>query len=132
MLPALIVWLAGLLTLVPYGVHYLFVNASREQYAVLITFLLFWVFGYWGVAGPILAIVKSRRLLKRLEAAHAEGRLKEALRSQETADVAVDWVASENKIPRFLAARLVRLLARRLSSIEDSRPTESRSSGLPS
>lgn len=122
MIPALVLWIAGLVTLVPYGAYYLFMEAPREQYALLITFLLFWVFGYWGLVGPILALVKSRRLLRTLEAAHSEGRLKEALRSKEAADAAIDLVASENRIPRFLAAWLVRLVARRLSSAEGSRP----------
>jgi hypothetical protein len=35
----------GLATLVPYGVYYLFFEASRDQYAF--TAVLFWIFGYW-------------------------------------------------------------------------------------
>ena len=45
-----------------------------------------------------------------IESAQAEGRLQEVLRSEETEDVAIQFIASENGIPRFLAARVYRML----------------------
>jgi hypothetical protein len=53
---AIAVWVVGLLTAVPYAAYHLWFYAPREQYALLITFILFWIFGYWGVVGPLLAI----------------------------------------------------------------------------
>lgn len=108
-------WVVGLVTIVPYGTYYLFVHAQRDQYAFLITSILFWIFGYWSVVGPLLAAVKVRSVLRALEQAHANGRLTEALRSPETQAVAVDIIATENAIPRFLAAKVYRLLVERLS-----------------
>ena len=113
---AAVLWVVGLMTIVPYGTYYLFTEAPRDQYALLITGVLFWVFGYWSVAGPIVAAVRIRRVFRSLEAAHAEGRLKEALRSEETAEAAIDLITVESRLPRFLAARVYRRLVDRLSA----------------
>lgn len=121
MIRALIVWLAGLLTFVPYSVYYLFLRAERDQYAILITFILFWVFGYWGVVGPILAALKVRAVLGALEQARTRERMAEILQSSETRDVAIDFIASEHRIPRFLAERVYRRLAERVAVAMDSR-----------
>lgn len=120
MFRAVLLWVIGLLTIVPFGTYYLFFEAQRDQYAALITLVLFWIFGYWGVAGPILAAIKVRRVFRALEMAHEQGKFKEALRSEETADVAIDFIAAENGIPRFLAARVFRLLIGRLVSPANS------------
>ena len=113
---ALVVWIVGLLTVVPYGTYYLFFEAQRDQYALLITLVLFWIFGYWGVVGPILATIKVRRVSRALEQAKSKDDLLAHLRSPEARAVAIDLIASENHIPRFLAARVFNLLASRLSS----------------
>lgn len=110
------VWIAGLLTIVPYGTYYLFYEAQREQYAFLIVMVLFWIFGYWGVAGPVLAAIKVRRVFRAIERAKSKEDLLAQLRSPEARDVAIDLIASENHVPRFLAARVVDLLASRLSA----------------
>lgn len=47
----MLLWVVGLLTLVPYGTYYLLVHASADQYALLITLVLFWIFSYWGLLG---------------------------------------------------------------------------------
>jgi hypothetical protein len=116
LLRATLLWVVGLLTIVPYATYFLLYEAQRDQYALLITLVLFWIFGYWGVVGPILAAVKARRVFKTIETAHAQGRLKEALRSKETADVAIDIIASENRIPRFIAAAIYRRLVQRFKA----------------
>ena len=57
---AAILWAVGLFTLVPWAVWYLFFHATRDQYALFIVLPLFWVFGYWGVAGPLIGAIKVR------------------------------------------------------------------------
>ena len=109
------IWVVGLFTLVPAGTYYLFVHASRDQYALLITLVLFWIFGFWGVAGPVLAAVKVRRVFRALEAAPSREELLQIVRSPDTRDTAIDFIASENHIPRFLAARVYALLVRGLN-----------------
>jgi hypothetical protein len=42
----------GLLTIVPYGTYYLFFRAERDQQAMLIALVMFWIFGFWGVVAP--------------------------------------------------------------------------------
>lgn len=110
-------WVVGLLTIVPYATYSLLFVAQPDRYALLIVLPLFWIFGYWGVVGPMLAVAKVRRVLKALERAQVEGRLKEALCSKEATEVAIDLIASENGIPRFLAAKVHRLLVGRLTAM---------------
>ena len=110
---ATVVWAAGLLTLVPYGTYYLFFEASRDQYALLIVLVLFWIFGYWGVVGPLLAALKIRSVFRAIERARTKDDLIGILRSPEGRDAAIDLIASENHIPRFLAARVYQLLVSR-------------------
>jgi hypothetical protein len=113
---AVALWVVGLVTLVPYATYYLFVYAPRDQYALLITSLLFWIFGYWGVVGPFLAALKVRRVFRTIERAAPRKELENALRSEDAREVAIDLIASENRIPRFLAARVFRLLVNGLSA----------------
>jgi hypothetical protein len=116
MLKALVVWLVGLVTLVPWATYYLFFRAERDQYALLITLILFWIFGYWSLVAPILTALKIRRLFRALERAQARGEAVRVLRSEDARDSAIDLIASENRIPRFLVARLYdRLVERALS-----------------
>ena len=89
------------------------VHAQRDEYALLITLVLFWIFGYWGVAGPVLAALKVRAVMRLLDEAQARGRLREALQSAETQDVVIEMIARDNHIPRFLAARVFRLFVDR-------------------
>lgn len=113
---ALVLWIIGLVTVVPYGTYYLFLHATRDQYAALITFVLFWIFGYWGVVGPLLAALKVRAVFRAIELATSKEDLIVALRSPDTRDVAIDLIASENRIPRFLASKVYQMLVSRLSA----------------
>jgi hypothetical protein len=115
---ALLVWLTGLVTLVPYGTWYLFFEAPRDQYALLITLILFWIFGYWGVVGPVLAAIRARALFRSLEVAQQQGRLREVLAGSEAEEVLVDLVAADNHLPRFLARALCRLAVRRVAAAD--------------
>jgi hypothetical protein len=118
------VWIVGLVTIVPYGTYYLLFRAQRDEYALLITGVLFWIFGYWSVVGPVLAAIKARRVLRTIEQARSKQDLMNALQSDETREAAIELIASDNHIPRFLAARIYRLLIRRLSSVTaSSRPS---------
>jgi hypothetical protein len=114
---ALALWVIGLLTAVPYATHHLLFAAPREQYALLITFVLFWVFGYWGVASPLIALAKIRSLFRAIESTGNRADLLAALRSPETRDVAIDLIATENRVPRFVARRAVDLLLARLPTV---------------
>jgi hypothetical protein len=120
---ASVLWVTGLLTAVPYAAYYLFYYAPRDEYAPLITFVLFWVFGYWGVAGPVIMMVKVRRVFRRLEAAQDAASLAASLQTKDTEEVMIDFIASENKIPRFIAARLYRLLIARFAPQARNTPT---------
>ena len=114
MLRITLLWIVGLLTIVPYGTHQLLFVAERDQYALLITVVLFWIFGFWGVVTPLVAALKVRRVFRAFEEAQSRGQLAEALRSDDAREVAIELIASENRIPRFLAARVYQLLARGL------------------
>jgi hypothetical protein len=113
---AVVVWVVGLVTVVPYGTYYLLHEARRDEYALVITLVLFWIFGFWGVVGPVLAAIKIRRVLRAIERARTKGDLLTTLRSPEARDVAIDLIASENHIPRFLAVRVYTLLLGRFSA----------------
>lgn len=114
---ALALWAIGLLTAVPWAIHHLLFTAPREQYALWITFVLFWIFGYWGIASPLIALVKVRRVFRAIERAGSREDLLAALRSPETRDVAIDLIATENRVPRFVARRVVDLLLTRLPTL---------------
>lgn len=117
---AAIVWVLGLLTLVPYSIYHLLYYAQRSEYALLITLVLFWIFGFWGVVGPILTIIKVRRVFWALEMAQSKEKMEEILKSAEAQDAAVDLIASENHIPKFLAKKIYFAAVRKLSVKENS------------
>ncbi len=111
-----ILWVLGLFTAVPYAVYYLLYYAPRDQYALLITFVLFWIFGYWGVAGPIISIVRIRRVFRALEIARSPEQLRDFLQSPDSQEAAIDYIAAENKIPKFIARKLFTLALEKLAA----------------
>ena len=113
---AIALWVAGLLTAVPYATWYLLFEAPREQYAALIVFVLFWVFGYWGAVGPLLAAIKIRRVFRAIQGAKSREELLATLRSPEARASFIDLIATENHIPRFLAERVYAMLVRGLGA----------------
>ena len=121
---AIAVWVVGLLTAVPYAAYHLWFDAPREQYALLITFILFWIFGYWGLVGPLLAIVKVRSVFRAIEGAKSKDDLMNALQSAETRDVAIGLIAADNHIPRFLARRVYGLLIAKGAEIAEKGITQ--------
>jgi hypothetical protein len=114
------VWIVGLLTAVPWATWHLFFQAPREQYALLITFILFWIFGYWGLVGPIVSIVKVRSVMRALQAATSRDDFIATLRSPEARDVFIDHLAADNGIPKFLARKVYDRLAASLRDIPAS------------
>ena len=109
-------WVIGLVTFVPYGVYYLLFEATRDQYALLITSILFWVFGYWGVVGPLIAIFKVRAVFRAIEGAQSKAELVKVLQTPDAREAAIELIASDNHIPRFLAARVYKRLVSRLGT----------------
>jgi hypothetical protein len=114
MIAAVVVWIAGVLVAVPYAAWHLLFYAPRERYAVLITFILFWIFGYWGVVAPLVMIVKVRSIWRRLEQATNQDERRRLLLSPESRHVAIDVIASETRLPKFLARRVYHRVVRRL------------------
>ena len=112
------IWAIGLITIVPYGVYYLLFEAAREEYAFWITFVLFWIFGYWGVAGPIVSAIKVRQVFRAIEMAGSSEEIKELIQSNESKEVIIDLIASENHVPKFIARRIYRMFLQRLSEGE--------------
>lgn len=119
---AVVLWVGGLVTIVPFAAYYLLFHAQRDEYAFLITLVLFWIFGFWGIVAPILTILKVRTVFRRIEQAQTQGNLREALRNKETEEVLVNLIASENRVPRFVAAKVYRLVAAKLSTAQISPP----------
>lgn len=117
-----LLWIVGLFTLVPYAIWYLFFEASRDQYALLITLPLFWVFGYWGVAGPIIAAVRIRSFFRALETIGSKAELEALMRRGDSEEAIVDIIAADNGLPRFIARRLYRHMHRRLSAKDNQYP----------
>ena len=117
----LLLWVTGLFTLVPFWVYTLFFVAERQDYAFYIVMPLFWIFGYWGVAGPLIAAWRVYSLMQAFEKIQSREELEALLRNPETEEAAVDLVAMENKLPRFLARKLVRRIARELENREKSK-----------
>ena len=113
-----LLWLVVLFTLVPYGIYYLFFEATRDQYALVGVLVLFWIFGFWGVVGPIVSAYKARSFFKALENAGSAEELKSLIRDPESREVAIDLIASENNVPKFVASRIYNLLVKRFSEIE--------------
>lgn len=112
---ATILWIIGLFTIVPYGIYHLMFTAQREEYAFLITIVLFWIFGFWGVVGPLISAWKVRQIMRALELATSPDERKRILQSGESEEVAIDLIASENRIPKFLARRVYRYALKRFT-----------------
>ncbi len=108
-------WVLGLFTLVPYGIYYLFFEAARDEYALVGVSVLFWIFGYWGVAGPLIAAHRVYRLMQLFENIQNREQLKALIEESETQEAAIDLIASENKLPRFLARRIFNSFMKRFA-----------------
>ena len=116
-----LLWVLGLVTIVPAGIYHLLFTAGRDEYAFLITIVLFWIFGFWGVVGPLLSASKVRQVFKAIELAADGDQLKRILQSGEAEEVAIDLIAAENRIPKFLARKIFRYAIRRFAEARETR-----------
>lgn len=114
-------WVVGLLTAVPWATWHLLFHAPREQYALLIVGILFWLFGYWAVVMPLLGALKVRALYLAVSRLPADGKVLAALRHHEAEAVVVDLIATENGVPRALAQKAYRMLVERLAQDDAAR-----------
>jgi len=121
MIAAVLIWIAGLLTAVPYAAWHVLFHAPREQYSLLITFILSWIAGYWGVVGPLIMMVTMRSIWRRLEQAANQDQRRELLLSPESKDVAIGVIASETRLPKFLARRVYDRVVQRLMTQQAGR-----------
>ena len=103
---ATLIWVSGLFTLVPYGIYYLLFLAQRDEYALWITLVLFWIFGFWGVVGPLISIIKFRRVMRMLENAQNSEEFREILQGAASEEVAIDLLANEYRVPKFIAKKV--------------------------
>ncbi len=120
-LRAIVLWVIGLLTLAPYGIYYLFFQASNDQYALVIVSVLFWIFGYWGVVGPILAAIRVQQVMKLVDMARSREQWRDIVRNPEVQETVIDLIASENRIPRFLARQVLQRITHRYATAENQR-----------
>ncbi len=109
---AVIIWVAGLVVGVPLAVWYLLFQAEREQYALLITFIIGWPFLYWPTVGPVIMAVKARAVYKSLMQATSGDDLRRRLANGEAEEVVIDLIARENRVPRWVARRVYRCILR--------------------
>lgn len=107
-------WLLGAVIIIPYALYNLLFVAGPEQYAFLIVAPLFWIFGFWGVVGPLIAIRRIHRLMKALDQARTSKELQEAYHNNEGKDAVVDLIAVENRIPKFIVRRFYDKIAKKL------------------
>ncbi len=110
-----ILWVLVLVTLVPYSTYYLLFEAHRDEYALHITFILFWIFGFWGVVGPVMSAIKIRRVFKALETVQSKQQFLDIINKKESEDAAIELIAAENKIPRFIASKIYSRLLKQLN-----------------
>ena len=113
MVKASLLWITGLCTFVPCAIYYLLFQAQRDEYALLITLVLFWIFGFWGVVGPIIAAIRVRQVFRAIEASRSAEELRRVTTSDTSKDALIDLIASENRIPRYLARRVYAFAVKR-------------------
>jgi len=124
-----ILWVLGIVLLVPYAIYRLLFVAEPDEYAFLIVFPLFWIVGFWGVVGPIFAAVKGHRLIRALEKAGSSDELKRAFVDNEGDEVLIELIRAENRIPRWLARKTYYRVKPRLLEVAAAR--ESADSSRP-
>ena len=109
------IWIAGIITLVPYSIWYLLFDATTsDEYAFFIIFPLFWIFGYWGVIGPLISAWKVHQFMSALDKVGNGEEFMELIRREESRDTAIEMIASETGLPKFIARRVYAKLAERL------------------
>lgn len=111
-----LLWVIGCVAVPAWSLSHVIAGTVNSENAALVIVLPFaWIFGYWGVVGPLLAAWKiwqlqsvleehCRRKAAGLDTSTTEGDVEDALTLLAT---------QENPIPEKWARRLVRLLLAR-------------------
>lgn len=110
-----ILWIVGLISIVPYGIYYLLFEATRDQYALVSVLVLFWIFGFWGIAGPLISVLKLHNIMRSLEKTRSREDVKKLLQRRDLQDTLIDTIASDNHIPKFIASRVYHKFMTQLS-----------------
>jgi hypothetical protein len=118
---AILVWVIGLVPGVPLAVYYLLFWARREEYALLIAFIIGWPFLYWSVVGPLLLLLKARAVFRSLRQVESAEDLRQRLADGNSEDVIVALIAGDNHIPKWLARRVYRYLLRVLATSDKAK-----------
>lgn len=101
--------------------HFLGGTVTTENAALVIVLPFAWVFGYWGVAGPLVIVRRILRLQSVLETyvTRRSLGLPADASAQEIEDTLTLLAVQENPIPERWARKLVRRLLREA----EARPT---------
>jgi hypothetical protein len=110
----MILWVVGLVTIVPYSTYYLLFQAERSEYALLIVLVLFWIFGFWGIVSPILTLLKVRRFFNTIKQCRSPRELAQHFHNEVDEESIIDMISTESKIPKFIARRLYHAVVARL------------------
>ncbi len=109
----LLLYLIGAVAVLAWSLSHVFAGTvTHENTATLIVLPFAWIFGYWGIVGPLLAAWKIRQLQSVLEQ-HCERRaqgLDPDVTEQDVEDALTRLASQENPIPERWARRLVRVL----------------------
>ena len=112
----LLLYLVGAVVVCGWSLSHVFGGTvTSENVAGVIVFPLAWIFGYWGVVGPLVVCHKIWKLQSVLEE-HCERRalgLDTSVTEQEVEDTLVLLAVQENPLPEKWARRLVRALMSR-------------------
>lgn len=117
----LVIYLIGLVLTWGASIWFLFVDyAGKDWIPLLVVLPPAWTLSFWPMVGSLLLVLKIRSLHGTLEAMAKRARLNggtmQETDRQELTDLAVELVASEQKIPRFVARWMVRPVIARLST----------------
>jgi len=73
------------------------------------------------VAGSLLSVYKVHQVFRAIELAADGEERKRILQSGDAEKVAIDLIATENRVPRFLARRVFRYALRRFAEAQEKR-----------
>jgi hypothetical protein len=114
-----LLYLVGIPVVCGWSLSHVFAGTVTTDNAALVIVLPFaWIFGYWGVVGPLLVVRRVWRLQSVLESfveRHALG-LPPAAPLEEVEDTLTLLAVQENPIPERWARKLVRRFLRGLAN----------------
>jgi len=108
------IWLAGLASFVPVLAVRLIFWAPREEYPLLITLILFWLFGYWSIVGPAAVAWRLYRIVRALRQSAASRNTVQGPSPAELEGIGVALLEGDQGVPRPLARWIVALVRRNL------------------